>query len=294
MLTCNAGHSWQAESYSTLVAGRRSRIGRVLALPRRFFRTVRRHRGMEPVPLTYLMAAAAGVALGVIIDRFSAVRWWLVAAGFVSVVWLFFMSTAFWGPHRMRRRHIAGIVNSAHARSRERAALEKAIRAGELRVYAVATWNGPATLGGWGRGSGGWHGVTLRFIDPADERTWVEVETRAGDGPARHSKELLAENLLSSISDPPTFGDIHQMRAWHVARRRERESLAQSLKWQPGRLRIDGVDVAAELVRFDDGTAAVAVHEGWYLEVLTRQVNPEEVEYIRTPTLQTYLKDMPR
>ena len=58
---------------------------------------------MVPVPLTYLLAAAAGVVIGVAAQAAVGWPWWLVAGGFVAAVWLFFLSTAAWGAPENRR-----------------------------------------------------------------------------------------------------------------------------------------------------------------------------------------------
>jgi hypothetical protein len=277
-----------------MTAGPRSRIGRLLGLPFRLFRMVRHHRHMEPVPLTYLMAAGVGLGLGVAIDLFIDVPWWLVAGGFVALVWLFFMSTAFWGPHRLRRRDVSRFINPGRARTRDVASLEKAIRSGELPAYAVTSWNGQTSLGGWGRGgSSGWHSITLRFTYPDNAYRWVEVETRSGDQPASLRKEMLAQNLLSRLDDPPSFNNIDEMRAWHVRHRREQEERAHDLAWRPGHLVVDGVEIAAEVITVDDGVAILAVRGDVFFEILARRVDTPTIELARVPSLAPYVADMP-
>jgi ribosomal protein L37E len=67
------------------------------SVPVELFGILRRRRTMTPVPATYLVAAVVGAALGVAAQLALGWPWWLVAAGFLAAVWLFFLSTVFWG-----------------------------------------------------------------------------------------------------------------------------------------------------------------------------------------------------
>ena len=50
---------------------------------------------MEPVPLTYLMAAGLGLVVGVIMDLVLGWPWWWVAIAVMAMVWLFCSPASF-------------------------------------------------------------------------------------------------------------------------------------------------------------------------------------------------------
>jgi len=88
-LTCPNGHQWVLSSSTLLVF--RGRTGlRWVRIPVELFRVVLGERRAQPTPILYLMAAGAGVVLGLLLDLAVDWAWWLVATGFLLLVWLFF------------------------------------------------------------------------------------------------------------------------------------------------------------------------------------------------------------
>lgn len=291
-LTCEAGHTWRAGSFAALTLRHPSRAGKWLRLPLQLFRRARHARTMTPVPVTYLMAAVVGVLLGAAADLTTDFPWWVVAVGFVGAVWVFFMSTAFWGPHRLRRIDVLRMVNPERARAEERAALETAVRTGELPAYAVAGWRG--SLGGWGGGHHDLRSITLRFVDDSNERRWIEVETVSGSrlGPVGLRKEHLAENLVGRIPDVPQFDRIDEQFIWHRKREHEYEELLRNLAWLPATLVVDGSDVDAEVARVDDGIAVYAPHGQVVIEVMARNVELDNFTLVAVTNLAPFFDEM--
>ena len=64
ILTCVNGHEWDVGGVGRLLGRRHG--PRWLWLPWHLFRAVYTSRSMEPVPLTYVMAALVGTVLGVV------------------------------------------------------------------------------------------------------------------------------------------------------------------------------------------------------------------------------------
>jgi hypothetical protein len=79
--------------------------------------------------------------------------WWLVAAGVVVVVWLLFLSSAFWGGSPGAAPGHGGPAGGHPARGlrRERQAIAERFRAAPFPLYGLpASWAGPRHLGGAG------------------------------------------------------------------------------------------------------------------------------------------------
>lgn len=292
-LRCGNGHSWQASSYAVAQLRSRSRITRALRVPIAVLSMLRRKRRLEPAPITYVVAAGAGTVVAVVTNLLWGWPWWLVGAGFVLAVWLFFASTAFWGPYRVTRLDLLRAVNPRRARQREMDDLEDEVRSGRLRVYALSDWPGDARLGGVGRHRGQ-RRVTLRFVDPDDDAVWVEVASTAGgvQEPLALQRELLAENLLTAITDVPPFDDIHQMHAWHEARRRDNEGMLRGLCWEAGVLTMSGEPVDVEIVRINDGAAVIAVLDEATIHVSTRRCDPEQFALAGVTSLRPFIEAM--
>lgn len=292
-LTCGNGHTWGAGS-SRGYHERRLRRGRRAFKAVRIFGMVRRSRAMTPFPLTYLMAMVLGVGIGVVVDVLGPVPWWLVTVLVVAAVWLFFMSTAFWGPYRLRRADWLQLTDPPRARTEAYAAIARAVGDGELKPYALVGWSGTASLGGWGRGHGGWHTISLRFRDAGDDRRWVEVETTVGSHPepSELRKRGLAENLVAQIPDIPSFGSSQEAQAWHARRRRDYEHRLATLKWQLRQIVVNGAVVGAEVASVDDGVAVSAEHDGVVIQILARNVAVGEIKLAPVRDLAPYLENI--
>ena len=115
---CSAGNQWTGGVRSLTYRGRARRL-RWLWLPVDLFREVHGRRSMVPVPLTYVMALVVGGVLGAAIDLVLGWSWWLVAAGFLAAVWLFFFASALWGPGSIHTDHLVDVINPQGAEARQ-------------------------------------------------------------------------------------------------------------------------------------------------------------------------------
>ncbi len=108
-MTCEDGHQWSSGSISSV---RVYRPGHDWAwLPVSLSRMVSRHRSMQAVPRTYVLAAVVGALLGGLLELLVGWSWWLVALAFMAAVWLFFLSSAFWGPDPVRIDDIRDVID---------------------------------------------------------------------------------------------------------------------------------------------------------------------------------------
>ena len=189
------------------------------SVPLRLLQALRRHRAMAPAPYIYLAAAVAGTVLGAAVQATLGWPWWLLAAGLVAAVWLFFASTAFWAGGRSSPSlgtELLRVVNPGRAMARDRRREVERLRAAPFPLYGLPpTWRGPRHLGGWeecwsrGRRRAVTTAIDLAHGDPlADQGPVLRVEVRVdpeGDHvPAARSERLrsLAEKLWFE-ADPP-------------------------------------------------------------------------------------------
>ncbi|MGH8935270.1 MAG: hypothetical protein ACRDXD_03200, partial [Acidimicrobiia bacterium] len=99
-------------------------------VPLGLLRVLRHRRAMEPVPITYLAVAGGGTALGLGAARLLGWPWWTIPVGSVGATWLFFLSSALWGPPG--RGHlwteILSVVSPGRGWARRRAEEEERFR----------------------------------------------------------------------------------------------------------------------------------------------------------------------
>lgn len=98
-LVCPNGHEWVRSVGVVLFRGGTSGW-RWLRVPKDLLSALRSERRMQPTPMAYLMAAGVGLVLGLVFDLLLGWWWLVVAAGFIVLVWLFFLASAFHGPDK--------------------------------------------------------------------------------------------------------------------------------------------------------------------------------------------------
>jgi hypothetical protein len=256
------------------------------SVPVRLAGVVRRRRSRVPVPATYLVAAAAGVVLGAVLQVWLGWPWWLVAVGAVAAVWLLFLSSAFWGGHAGRPLATEAllVVDPARGMRRERQAMAEWFRAAPFPLYGLpASWTGPRHLGGAGsRQARGRPPVvtslTLAHGDPAagqGPQLWVEVRADPGDpGAGPELRRTLADDLR-----------------WATAARGDelRGGLADP-PWSAVPLRLDGRPVRFEMLAEGRHWVALAEVEARTLVVQARDLAPEQVELVRVTDVEPYVE----
>lgn len=258
-LQCAQGHEWAGGSTRWL----RLRREPWWSWPARAMRVVLGHRTAEPVPLLWLMAAGAGVVLGVIAQLTLGWPWWLVAVLWLMVVWLIFLSTAL-SPMGRDRLWIELVATVSPARA-ERLELDLLLRSVEATPgppYGLAEWTGLRWLGGHRRSS--LHGLTrleLVYGEPPDQ-PHVRVDTH-WKRPDRRHRELemvrgqLVEELQGRRISPPDGLSPEEFHAWALQRRLEYERRPPP-EWSRRGLLIDGTPQHCDaLVEGEDWVALV-------------------------------------
>jgi hypothetical protein len=256
---------------------------------------LRRRRTMVPAPATYLVAAAAGVVLGVAARLALGWPWWLVAAGAPAAVWLFFAASAFRGGRcagRPLATEVLLLADPARGLERERRAMEAQFRAAPLPLYGLPpSWAGPRHLGGYGhrQAKGGGPVVTsmsLAHGDPlASHGPELRVEVRADpEEPARapgaeaELRRLLADDLrwqaaVAAGQDPGPWG----------------APAAGEAAWSEVTVPVDGRPVAFSWLAEDRHWVAHAELEDRTLVLFARDLPPDQVALVRVRDVEPYL-----
>ena len=263
--SCPNGHETDGRTGRILSLGR-SRTPRVLRKARDLAAAIHRERMVEPVPLTYLMAVGAGLALGFVLDLLLGWAWWLVLVGFVAVVWVFFLSSAFWhGGRRRVMERIRFTLDPERQQRRELTSLTARVEEGPIRAYGVDGWVGPVALGGWGGGNDEISSITLaHFVDEDDPAPAIEVSYHPA---SRYVDSALADDVLEDFvensiemptaTEPGDLGRRVAQRRWEARRR-------PPPPWQPTAIEVDGVAVSfSALVRPDAISALASVGDGY-------------------------------
>lgn len=280
-LVCANGHEWVRSS--GLILFRRSPfVPRWVRLPGDLFRSLLAERRAQPTPMTYLLAAGAGLLLGLILDLAFGWPWWAVAAGFVVFVWLLFLTSAFHGPdlgHRLLR-----VLNPDRAAERDRQRLEDALASGSLIGYEVESWDGAKSIGGWS-GSPEPHSLTIHQGE-YDQTEWIEVTTHGDDeaAPASHwIQEDLERRLFEAqfpFPDDPTIEDLQQ--------RQRNVQQAEPPEWQPASFLIDNEDMPGHIAQVGSHWAALIATRRVMVEMTGSRVDPNDVHLVRIASLAHY------
>jgi hypothetical protein len=262
----HCGDTSDSRSYATLAPSRRGWWW----LPVELFRAVRRRRGMIPVPATYLGAVVAGAALGVAAQLAFGWPWWLVAAGGVAAVWLFFLSSAFWGAggsDQPLATDLLWVVRPDRALERDHRRQVERFLAAPFPLYGLpSAWPGARHLGGWaGRWTKGQGPVT------------TALSLGHGDPLTDQGPQLRVEVSVEQVdSDPVEL----------LAATRRRPEPA----WSPVTIPVDGRLVGFEWLGEGRHWVARAELADHTLTLYARDLPVESVELVRVADLEPYIQ----
>jgi hypothetical protein len=288
-MTCAHDHQWTGSSRSATLL--RPVHRRWFWLPVGLFRMVYGNRSMEPVPITYVMAAVVGGVLGAALDFVLGWPWWLIAVGFVAAVWLFFFASAFWGQDPIRSDNVRDVIDPSGREAREFARLEETISADQLVGMEVVGWTGSRSLGGWGGSSHPDH-VTLRHGNPELDEAWVSVTTRSSERDVARlewRKDDLFRELLHSEEQPPEGLNVDERHRWLWKQERRIEETKPG-EWSTTAMTIDGTVTRSDVIQRGDRWVAVAVAEGAVVEVMARGLVVGTMELNRISSLKPYIQ----
>ncbi|MFV2000730.1 MAG: hypothetical protein ACC654_10250 [Acidimicrobiia bacterium] len=246
---------------------------------------------MDPVPITYVMAAVIGGVLGATLDLVLGWPWWLIAVGFLAAVWLFFLASAFWGPDPIRSDNVRDVIDPSGIEAREFARLEEAISTGQLLGMEVAGWTGSRSVGGWGGSSHPEH-LTLRHGNPETDTAWVSVTARSSERDVARlewRKDNLFRELLHSEEQPAEGLDVEDLRRWLIEQRRRIEE-TKPMEWSTTTLAIDGTPIPCDVLHRADRWVAMTVADGAAIEVMARGFKVDTVALNRVQNLQPYIQ----
>lgn len=238
---------------------------------------------MQPTPMTYLLAAGTGLLLGLTLDLVLGWPWWAVAAGFVVLVWLRFLSSAFHGPDL--GQGLLRVLNPDRAAERDRQRLEDALASGSLIGYEVDDWDGAKSIGGWS-GAPDPHSLTIRHGEHDEQAEWIEVTTHTGeaaDAAGLWMQEDLARRLVEAqflLPDDPTIENLQQ--------RQRSIQQTEPPDWQSTSFQVDNEDIRGQIARVGSHWAGFMAAGKVIVEMTANRVSPDEVLLVRIATLAHY------
>jgi hypothetical protein len=220
------------------------------SIPWRLVRVIRDRRSMTPAPYIYLLALAIGAAVGGALDAWLGWPWWGVALAFLAGVWLFFASSAFFGPRPGPdlRMEILDAVHPSGAVERRQREEERLFRECPFPFYGLDdSWRGIRMLGG--HGSSGTKGTKLTSVevahgDPREGGSRVRVETAFESRDWPHDLHQTALEFWGRVERPPADLPPHLKGAWGY--RRFERNLNREANWTKLLIPVDG-----QLVEFD-------------------------------------------
>ena len=240
------------------------------SIPARVLRVLMGRRGIKPAPILYLVAAAAGVLIGGILQLTLGIWWWLPPLILLAAAWLFFLSSAWW--HRAASRPISlrtellQVWNPEKGfRARRQEEMHR-IRVSGLPMFEIVDWPGIKRLGGWGgEGIRASH-VTLAFAERPESPGLVSVSTTVDDG---SGVDGIRSNLIGELSgillqrdtiEPPDPATIREAYG-RISQR------LRALPWTPATAQIDGESREGWQLRADDHVGTYFAVDGFWVAV---------------------------
>ncbi|HUG08998.1 MAG TPA: hypothetical protein VMP13_08910 [Acidimicrobiia bacterium] len=233
--------------------------------------------------MTYLLAAGAGLLLGLTLDLVLGWPWWAVATGFVVFVWLLLLSSAFRVPDLGQQ--LLRVLNPDRAAERDRQRLKDALTSGSLIGYEVDNWDRLKSIGGWS-GSPDPHSLTIRHGEHDEQAEWIEVTTHAGeavDSTGHWIQENLERRLVEAqfpLPDAPKIEDFQQRQ------RNIRE--AEPLDWQSTSFRVDHEDMRGQIARVGSHWAGFMAAGKVLVEMTGNRAKADNVQLVRIASLAHY------
>ena len=256
------------------------------SIPARVLRVLMGRRGIKPAPILYLVAAAAGLLIGGILQLTFDIWWWLPPLILLAAAWLFFLSSAWW--HRAASRPISlrtellQVWNPEKGfRARRQEEMHR-IRVSGLPMFEIVDWPGIKRLGGWGGEGIRVSHVTLAFAERPESPGLVSVSTTVDDG---SGVDGIRSNLIGELSgillqretiDPTDPATIRE------ARQRISHRL-HALPWPPTTLRLDGESHDAWELHADDHVGTYAAVNGFWVTITAPHDQTIALRTVTTP-----------
>jgi len=287
-LSCDNGHEWEAQRSSRLVVAARTPLpSRALRVPGGLLRWLKHGRRVQPTPIVYVVAAAAGVVVGAIADAVLGWRWWPVVLCVVALVWLLYASSVFWGTGRSE---FMSFVAPRRVHTQALARLIKSIDAGDLLVFGLDGWGGSCSIGGWSAGNGRKHSVSMRYED-ADRAISISTIHRGSRAePIALIRESVADNLVGATgmkSPPGLLPD--EWNEWLARQRIVNERRAREVDWGEAAIVIDQQPTVADVSRVEGGSAAVVDLGEFAVSVIATGIDVTDLHVTRLPSVSPCL-----
>lgn len=292
-LVCSNGHEWPARSTAFLRVADRG----WWRWPSKAIRVLLQHRTAEPVPLFWFAVALVGLVLGVAADLTLGWVWWLVTAGWLVLVWLVFLATAFRYPGRNNLWvDLVATVSPQRAQELEKRQLLQAIETAPGPVYGLTEWEGPRHIGGYGRSStDGLTHLKLIYGSPLDQ-PHVKVNTIWPSNRPHMSIQAVRRRLTRTLWHgqlrPPEHLDGEERQTWM---RQQHFVIDQRPipDWISTPVHINGIAHPAELYREGDDWVAVIEMDRALIEIGSHQVPFERVALGPVTDLTAYTTSPP-
>ena len=232
---------------------------RALTVPWRLLRTVMGRRSATPNPALYLVAAAAGLAIGTGLALVFGWPWWsvvLACAIALAAASGVFLATAFGyssgPPGHDLRGDLLRALSPKRAQARADRLEAELFAHPPFALYGLrAQWSGLRQIGGAGSSGPRPRGITsveLLHGDPGPygERPSLRVRSSTNDDLAHHRRDL-EWRLFDQVSRPPPDASGVEMHLWNERRVEERRRRPPP-RWSSVRIPVDGEPVAFDLL----------------------------------------------
>lgn len=252
------------------------------------------HRTAEPVPLFWLGATGVGVLLGIATRLVFGWWWWLMAVGWLAMVWSVFLATAFRPPGRDDLWiDVVGTVSPRQAERLEGKRLVRLADAAPGPVYGLAGWTGPRALQGYGRSSSaGLTHLGLLYGEPP-ERPYLRVDTvwkerdRHGGDPETLRRDLTRE-LWHRQLRPPEGLTPRQLNQWAAQRERQLDQRPMP-KWDWTEFLVEGTPRAFEILVEADDWAAFGNIDDVVVRLEAQRFPAKQVALTQVPDVTPYV-----